>query len=250
MPRFLNATQARGEIESILTRARETIFMISPYIKVNDDLISRLTDAGSRRKVKILLVCRESDLKEEQRRKIEQIPNLELHFNEKVHAKCYFNEERMVIASLNLYDSAYGDNHEMGILLSNINEEDREAFRDAQAEAAFIIAELRPKAPKTDTRNHSIQPRRAPVENNDSIVDSIAKGISSILGFGDEKGYCIRCGTRIDMNKETPYCPACYRIWAKYKKGNFEESICHSCGNSAKTSMNKPLCSACFKKYK
>ncbi len=96
MPRFLNATQARREIESILTKARQNIFMISPYIKVNDDLISRLTDAGARRKVKILLVCRENDLRDEQRKRVEQVPNLELRFNEKVHAKCYFNEDSMV----------------------------------------------------------------------------------------------------------------------------------------------------------
>ena len=79
MPRFLNTAKARGEIESILASARENIFMISPYIKFSEDLISRLKDAGGRRKVKILLVCREEDLREDVRKRVEQVPNLEIH---------------------------------------------------------------------------------------------------------------------------------------------------------------------------
>jgi hypothetical protein len=247
MPRFLNATQARGEIESILTKARQNIFMISPYIKVNDDLISRLADAGGRRKVKILLVCRENDLRDEQRKRVEQVPNLELLFNEKVHAKCYFNEDSMVIASLNLYDSAYGDNHEMGILLSNSDEEDRQAFRDARDEAAFIIAEDRPKIRKVESSTRPYQAKPAQPEEKETVGTSIAKGISRLLGLDNNKGYCIRCGTRIDMDKAAPYCPDCYRVWAKYKNPAFEEQFCRACGESAKASMDKPLCLACYR---
>ena len=243
MPRFLNATQARGEIESILTRAQKSIFMISPYIKINDDLISRLTDAGGRRKVKILLVCREKDLRDEERKKVEQVPNLELHFNEKVHAKCYFNEESMVIASLNLYDSAHGDNHEMGILLSNLLDDDKVAFRDAAAEAEFIISEVRMKP--TEDKSRTLQVRR-PRGEPENPIESVARGISKALGFGDGKGYCIRCAARIPMDRDAPYCPDCYRVWAKYKKADFEEGVCHSCGRSAKTSTNTPLCASCF----
>ena len=55
---FLTATQARGEIEGIISKAKPyaNIVMISPYIKVNEDLISRLTDAG-RQKVVVVMVC-------------------------------------------------------------------------------------------------------------------------------------------------------------------------------------------------
>ncbi len=247
MPKFLNATQARGEIESILTKARQNIFMISPYIKVNDDLISRLTDAGARRKVKILLVCRENDLRDEQRKRVEQVPNLELRFNEKVHAKCYFNEDSMVIASLNLYDSAYGDNHEMGILLSNSDEGDRQAFKDARDEAAFIVAEERPKIAKVESSTRPYHAKPAQAEEKETVGTSIAKGLSRLLGLESSKGHCIRCNKPIDLNPEAPYCPDCYRVWAKYKRGDFEEQFCHVCGQPSKTSMDKPLCLPCYR---
>jgi len=89
MVKFLNTTQARGEVESILTNARNYIVIVSPFIKINDDLISRLTDAAASKNVKITMVCREDDLRPEERKKVEQISNLKLCFNEKVHAKCF-----------------------------------------------------------------------------------------------------------------------------------------------------------------
>ena len=117
MVQFVNATMARGEIERILTKAKYNMVMISPYIKINDDFIGRLNDAGLNRKVRITMVCREQDLLAGQRVKLEQTPNLALHFNERIHAKCFYNEDTMVITSLNLYESLSGPNREMGVLL-------------------------------------------------------------------------------------------------------------------------------------
>jgi hypothetical protein len=231
MPKFLNATQARGEIESILTKAKTRICMISPYLRIHDDLIARLTDAGNRRQVKITIVCREKDLRDEERHKLQQIKNLELHFNHRVHAKCYYNEDSMVIASLSLYDSSQGDNHEMGIVLSNKTDEDKEAFQDAVSEAAYIVREA-PKAKGSDS------------------LESFAKDISKLLGIDSKQGYCIRCGNRVTLDTNAPYCPDCYRVWAKYKKNDFEEEVCHSCGKKAKTSMSKPLCSICYTQHR
>ncbi len=100
----------------------------SPFIKINDDLISRLADAGVSRNVKITMVCREDNLRPEERKKVEQIPNLELCFNERVHAKCFHNETFMLTTSLNLYDSSTGDNRVMGVLLSIGQPNDKSAF--------------------------------------------------------------------------------------------------------------------------
>jgi phosphatidylserine/phosphatidylglycerophosphate/cardiolipin synthase-like enzyme len=141
MVQFLNATQTFGEIQSIINQAtnRSSIVMISPYIKVNDLILSRLIDAGRNRNVRITMICRENDLKADERARLEQIPNLILVCDEHVHAKCFFNDECMVIGSLNLYDSTAGINHEMGVLLRNDHEGDKEAFQAAKNEAQFII---------------------------------------------------------------------------------------------------------------
>jgi hypothetical protein len=262
MVEFINTTQARGEIERILSKAKYDMVMISPYIKINDDFVSRLSDAGQR-KVKILMVCRNEDLKPGEREKLAQIPNLEIRFNERVHAKCFYNEDTMVISSLNLYDSSLGDNREMGVLLRNADS-DKEAFTDANNEAQFIIRECQSDTsrskPATNGRNQiakkttdykfKIEPQKA---DEPSIENTIVKNLSNFFGISkneDESGHCIRCGTNIPFKIEAPYCPECYRIWAKYKDEDYKEKYCLNCGKPGDTSMKRPLCISCYKKTK
>jgi hypothetical protein len=262
MVEFINATQARGAIERILSKAKYDMVMISPYIKINDDFISRLSDAGQR-KVKILIVCHNEDLKPGEREKLEQIPNLEIRFNERVHAKCFYNEDTMVISSLNLYDSSLGDNREMGVLLRN-TDNDKEAFTDAKAEAQFIIRECQSDTsrskPASNGRN---QVAKKPTEYKNknetqpecqpSIENTIVKNLSNYFGViksEDESGHCIRCGENIPLKLDAPYCPDCYRTWTKYKDEDYKEKYCLKCGRPEDTSMKRPLCITCYKKTK
>jgi hypothetical protein len=258
---FINATQARGEIERIISKAKFNIIMISPYIKINDDFISRLNDAGLR-KVKTLMVCRNEDLRPGEREKLEQIPNLELRFHERVHAKCFYNEDTMVISSLNLYDSSFGDNREMGVLLRSSAEGDKEVFADAKNEAQFIIRECQIEVskskPAVNERNqiskanvvYKPKIETKPVKEP-RIEDVIVNKLSSFLGISgkeDDSGHCIHCGKDIPFNLEAPYCPNCYRTWARYKDDNYREKYCVKCGKSEETSMKHPLCSTCTRK--
>jgi len=250
MVEFLNASQARGEIEGILTKAKTHIVVISPFIKINDDLVSRLDDAG-RRNLRITMVCREEDLKSEVRTKMEQIPNLKLHFNERVHAKCFYNERCMVITSLNLYSSASGDNREMGVLLNGDAPEDKKAIEDARSEAEFIIRESsdpRRIGPTSKNASAKVSPDRETQGEQQGVLGKLA----GVLGLGTASegngGFCVRCKAAIALNPEAPFCPSCYRVWAKYKDDGFEEKFCHQCGQTASTSMGKPLCSSCFRR--
>jgi hypothetical protein len=262
MVEFINASQARGAIERILSKAKYDMVMISPYIKINDDFISRLSDAGQR-KVKILMVCRHEDLKHGEREKLEQIPNLEIRFNERVHAKCFYNEDTMVISSLNLYDSSLGDNREMGVLLRDVDG-DKEAFVDAKSEAPFIIRECQSDtsrakpvvngrnqtARQTTEHKRKIEPQ---IVNEPSIENTIVKNLSNFFGIsksGDETGHCIRCGANIPFKLEAPYCTDCYRTWVKYKDEDYKENNCLKCGKPEDTSMKRPLCISCYKKTK
>ncbi len=248
MVEFLNTTQARGEIEGILTKAKTNIVVISPFIKINDDLVSRLNDAG-RRNVRITLVCREEDLKPEERMKIEETPNLELRFNERVHAKCFYNERCMVITSLNLYSSASGDNREMGVLLSSDTPQDRNALEDAKSEAQFIIRESSDARRNGNTSrkpSDKVTPPKTAKREGKSIQDELSNFSGMETANKRIDGFCLRCKAPIPLNLDAPYCPACYRIWAKYKDDEFEENVCHACGQRANTSMSKPLCRSCY----
>ena len=61
----------------------------------------------------------------------------------------------------------------------------------------------------------------------------------------DRKGFCIRCKWPLNLNKDYPFCPNCYRTWAKFGDWDYQENYCHNCGESAETSRRNPLCTNC-----
>jgi hypothetical protein len=231
MVEFLNATQTFGEIQSIINQAtnQSSIVMISPYIKVNDLILSRLIDAGGNRGVRITMICRGNDLKPEELTRLEQIPSLTICYDEHVHAKCFYNNERMVIGSLNLYDSSAGINHEMAVLLRNDLDADREAFQAAKNEAQFIMRNTKSYV----QQNRELKP----------IVNTPPN--PPIKQIEPKVGHCIHCGTEITFDIDAPYCSKCWKTWKRYKNRAFPESICHTCGHPASTSMNNPRCPSC-----
>ena len=87
--------------------------------------------------VKTTVVCHGKDLKDKERNELKQLQNVELRFDDHLHAKCFYNEKSMVITSLNLYDYSQQNNREMGILLNS--DIDTDVFNDAQREADFIV---------------------------------------------------------------------------------------------------------------
>ena len=65
--------------------------------------------------------------------------NLELRFCENLHAKCYFNENLMVLTSMNLHQFSQSNNREMGVLIKCEDKNDEELFLNAKKEANLII---------------------------------------------------------------------------------------------------------------
>ena len=225
MAKFLNTSKAYAEIEDIIIKANRELVLISPYIKIPTSLLERLKDAA-RKKIRIVLVCREKDLRKEDSRELSQVKNLELRYLKSLHAKCFYNEESMVITSLNLYESSK-DNREMGILLCL--KEDSDLFLEAREEAEFIVRSANPA-----TRN---------------IFTRDIGEISNTPTLGPQpKGYCIRGSEKIPFDVTHPFCREHYKSWGKYKDPNFKENYCHLCGEYHQTSFNKPLCLSCFKK--
>ena len=242
MAKFLNKDKAYGEIVEIVSKATSKVVLITPYIKVPDDLLERLKYMD-RKGVRIVVICREKDLKTEVRNELRKLKNLELRFDEDLHAKCFYNEDTMVITSLNLHEHSQQHNREMGVLLNS--EKDLNVFKDALNEAEFIVNRA-----KKDSTIRSIVSEV--VKEAKKVIDTPKEEGSRkarIPSRAKNKGYCIRCGERITFDVDTPYCPNCYRVWKKYKDPNYEEEYCHWCGTpNEPTTLKKPLCNSCYGK--
>jgi len=66
--------------------------------------------------VSITIVYGKQELDDSVLKQLSQLHHLTLRFFRKTSCQCYYNESKMIIASLNLYDFSE-NNFEMGILL-------------------------------------------------------------------------------------------------------------------------------------
>ena len=140
MPQFLTTSGTSHLIEDIIIKAKAELVLITPYLKLSRILFERLTEAN-RRGVRIRLVYGKSELHPSEKHQLDALSNLELLYLENLHAKCYLNENVLVVSSMNLYEFSERNNREMGIVLTR--QDDGECFVDALAEAHSIMAAAR-----------------------------------------------------------------------------------------------------------
>jgi len=242
---FLNKDKAYAEIVEIVSKATNKLVLISPYIKLPDDLLERLKYMDSKGIVTIV-VCREKDLNSEVKNALKRLKYLELRYDENLHAKCFYNERTMVITSLNLYEHSQVHNREMGILINT--EEDPEVYREALSEAEFIVN----RAKKDSTIRNIV---RGVVKEAKKVLDTPNEEMPRKApppSRAKNDGHCIRCGASKTFDIKSPYCAKCYQVWNRYKDPNYEEKYCHLCGKQPPkpTTKNSPLCGACYWKNK
>jgi phosphatidylserine/phosphatidylglycerophosphate/cardiolipin synthase-like enzyme len=247
MVKFLNKDAAYAAIVEIVNKADRKLVLICPYMtRIPDDLLQRLKHKD-KQGIKTIVVCREKDsgkdLASEVRSELKELRNLELLFDDDLHAKCFYNEKSMVITSLNLHEASARKNREMGVLLSS--EEDSSVFNEALEEAEYIIGGAKKDSTLKSFANRVLKEINSaidlPTQNTSMKVRSSSRT--------KQKGYCIRCGKNKTYDLDAPYCPDCYRVWNKFKDPDYKEEFCHLCGTpNQPTTMNKPLCNSCYNK--
>lgn len=231
MAEFITTKGTAYHLEQIISGARARLTLISPYLKVSDVFLDRLQDA-ERRGVATTVIYGKEELQSGERDRLARLQSLQLLFLENLHAKCYFNEEDMVITSMNMYEASER-NREMGVRLRA----GEPAFLKAVEEAESIIA----AATKTRQRRSEEGPALTSFAKRASArTEGVAKSRTS-------QGHCVRCRLSISLNRSRPLCLECYDVWVCYGNADFEEHYCHNCGDDAATSVRRPLCSNCFR---
>lgn len=218
MADFLTTKSIQSNIESIITEAKKKIVIVSPFIKLSDYYMDNLTHAANRGVV-IKILHGKNELHPNVLGNIESLKNVEIYFYEHLHAKCYLNESKMVITSMNLYDASER-NREMGVLVDRLS--DKNLFDNAVKEIQLIL-----DSPHT-SKFHQAR-SRTPKDKEK-----------------DHKGYCIRCRKRISFSATSPYCKECYFEWKENDEFVEHENFCHCCGKKYETSIDKPQCYGCY----
>jgi sugar-specific transcriptional regulator TrmB len=137
MAKFLRTSGISHKIEDIIIEAQEELVIVSPYLKISNNLFERLKEK-SEVGVRVDFVYGKSELSHSEKQKIISLNTINLYFHENLHAKCYYNEQEMIITSMNLYEFSEKNNREMGVLI--IKKEDEQLYVDGVIETKSIIA--------------------------------------------------------------------------------------------------------------
>lgn len=221
-------------MEDLIKNAGERLILVSPYMKLSKDFRELLTYRNSKDKITTVIFGKQ-ELKPDEMAFLQGLRFVVLKYKEHVHAKCYVNDQHMIITSLNLYEFSMANNREMGVLIDKNDPADAQLFEDAMKEVDFI-SETSVRFELPMERSPSL---KAPEAARSSKAEPVAKG--SVASKG--KGYCIRTGTEIPFNVEKPLSYDAYKSWSKYSDPNYTEKYCHYSGEPAhgETSVGKPI---------
>lgn len=156
-----------------------------------------------------------------------------LKYNEDLHAKCYVNDDKMVITSLNLYEFSMANNKEMGVLIDKNDPADTQLFEDAYKEVDYInetSQKFELNAPKSQFINKAS-------ENRINYKAQTGKQNNQVMGF------CIRSGIQIPFDIEKPFSYDAFKKWNEYGDPDYPEKYCHFSGepSNGDTSASHPI---------
>lgn len=135
MAKFLTTVGNSFYIEQIIINSEKSLTLVTPYLKLSRNLMERLSDA-QKEGVQITLIYGKSELAPKEKQNLFSFSNIQIYFCQNLHAKCYYNENAMIITSMNLYEFSERNNREMGLLIEK--DKDIEIFNDTLREIESI----------------------------------------------------------------------------------------------------------------
>lgn len=217
MAKFLNTSATNYFLEELIKDAKDRLILISPFLKLNDRMKELLEDKN-RLKIDVRIVYGKSELQPEEINWLKELDYIRTSFCKNLHAKCYMNEEKCIITSLNLYEFSQINNNEMGILV--LRDEDAEVYKDAYEEAQRIIRisdEVRIRLERVENTTFE---KIEVIDNSSKLTSSklatkLGIKTSDLLDKLTELGY-------LEIKEEKHYLTAkAKEIGGEFKKGQY-----------------------------
>lgn len=137
MATYLDTARISSELMQLLREARERVVLVSFSLQVNVQIQERLKTLNQSGKLsEISIIYGKPELKGREMAWMAEVGALTLYQKENLHAKCYLNENKAIITSMNLYDYSQVNNVEMGMLITRT--EDPDAFQNLWADIEHL----------------------------------------------------------------------------------------------------------------
>jgi hypothetical protein len=125
MATFTTGTSLILELENLLKNADDTLILVSPFINLHQRYKDVLINHKSNDKLKISILFgkNENDLTKSFNKSdfdfFKQFPNIQIRYNQNLHAKFYSNHETSITTSMNLFTYSQDNNIETGVVTTN-----------------------------------------------------------------------------------------------------------------------------------
>ncbi|MGO2102879.1 MAG: phospholipase D family protein [Psychroflexus halocasei] len=276
MANFLKGNDLNAELERLFEAAEYNIILISPYIKLHERYKSSLLTKLNNDELKITVLFGKNEddfsksMKQEDFDFFKQLPNVEILYEKRLHAKYYANERKAILTSMNLYGFSQNNNIEAGVVMENKSSRSNNLDEETWAYFEIVLQQaelLYSKEPVYEKKNFLSSKKylRSEIKidklseffNNKKYQKTLKKDYKRNSSQANQSkpqksGYCIRTGHEISFNIEKPMSYESFKMWNKYKNPDFPEKYCHFSGEPShgKTSVNKPILNNNWKKAK
>lgn len=148
MSKFITGLELEETISKIIWETKETLLIVSPFIKLDDYFKKLFENHLNNPKIHILIVFGKNEnnvsrsLSKNDFEYFKRFLNISIIYVSNLHAKYYGNEKKGVITSINLYDYSFKNNIEFGVYseLNILNKITNKTEKDAW-ETCWKLAE-------------------------------------------------------------------------------------------------------------
>lgn len=114
--------QLIAAVENLIKNADKYLLLVSPFIDLDKRIHEALRGHISKHDFKLCVLYGKNEnniyksIKKDSLDFLKQFPNVEIRYNERLHAKFYLNDYHWIVTSLNLYDYSLAKNIEVGVI--------------------------------------------------------------------------------------------------------------------------------------
>ena len=141
MAKFVNGASSYGEITEIINGAYSELYIIAPYLKIPQQTKNYIKNVD-KRGIKFTIISRaenytEKNVYETDIQFLKELTSVNIRVCENLHAKCFLNENKGLITSMNLHEHSQTHNWEMGIVFTKAD--DPAIYNDTFNEVMMIV---------------------------------------------------------------------------------------------------------------
>ncbi|CAM4071850.1 phospholipase D family protein [Gillisia limnaea] len=189
MAKFLDTQGVSYYLGKLIDNAEQRLYLISPYLQLNNQLKIALEDRAKFRIDIIMIYGKVADLNPKDSEWLENIDDIKLLFHQDLHAKCYINEKEAIVTSMNLYMYSQQNNVEMGIYVSKADDE--ELYKQILNEADKIKRGSEHRTISVQKVSDKESPKRkkekSSTESNTNSKLLTTKELSQLTGLSSRK---------------------------------------------------------------